>query len=61
MIRHKWIISVRNQLANLAMECDSCAAIEGSCLTRGEQETLQGLLRKAVDYIDKQLPKPKKV
>jgi len=59
MIRHKWIIGMRNQLANLAMECDSCAAIEGSQLTTAEREKIQELLRKTINYIDKKLPKVK--
>ena len=59
MIRHKWIIGVRNQLANLAMECDSCAAIDGSRLTSSEREKVQSSIRKIIDYIDKQLPKVK--
>ena len=59
MIRHKWIIGVRNQLANLAMECDSCAAIDGSKLTSSEREKIQSSIRKVIDYIDKQLPKVK--
>ena len=59
MIRHKWIIGLRNQLANLAMECDSCAAIEGSKLSEAEREKIQSSIRKIINYIDKQLPKVK--
>ena len=55
MIRHKWIIKLRNQLAELAMDCDSCAAIEGAKLTSTERSSIQNDLRKVVDYIDKQL------
>lgn len=55
MIRHKWTIKLRNQLAELAMECDSCAAIEGAKLTSIERSRIQNDLRKVVDYIDKQL------
>lgn len=55
MIRHKWILKVRNQLASLAMECDSCAAIEGARLTSAEREALQQRLRDDVDWIDKKL------
>lgn len=58
MIRHKGIVETRNKLANLAMWCDSAAAIEGSKLTTAEREELQKLIRKAVSYIDKKLPKP---
>lgn len=55
MIRHKWILKVRNQLASLAMECDSCAAIEGARLTSAEREALQQRLRDDVAWIDKKL------
>lgn len=37
------------------MECDSCAAIEGSKLSTSEREKIQGDLRKIIDYIDKKL------
>lgn len=59
MIRHKWIIGVRNKLSSLWMECDSCAAIEDSKLTDHEREILQSYLSNAIKYIDKNLPKPK--
>lgn len=55
MIRHKWILKVRNQLATLAMECDSAAAIEGSKLTSGESSALQQRLRDDVAWIEKKL------
>ena len=59
MIRHKWTMRLRNQLAMLAMECDSAAAIEGAKLTMIEREYLQTKLRMLVDYIDANLPDPK--
>ena len=55
MVRHKWIVGLRNKLSSLAGECDSCAAIEGSKLTQSEREKIQEDLRKIVNYIDKQL------
>lgn len=55
MIRHKWILKVRNQLANLAGECDSAAAIEGARLTDAERGALQQRLRDDVAWIDKKL------
>lgn len=39
------------------MECNSAAAIEGSRLSQKEQDELQGLIRKAVEYIDTKLEK----
>lgn len=55
MIRHKWILKVRNTCASLAMECDSSAAIEGARLTPSEREALQGELHNIVEWIDKRL------
>lgn len=55
MIRHKWILKVRNQLATLAMECDSAAAIEGSKLTGAERSALRQRLRDDVAWIDRKL------
>ena len=55
MIREKWIVGVRNNLVNLYMECDSCAAIEGACMTSSERENLKKLLKKSVDWIDKRI------
>ena len=55
MIRHKWILKVRNTLANLAGECDSAAAIEGARMTPSERKALQTQLRDAVKWIDNRL------
>ncbi|SEA80125.1 hypothetical protein SAMN04487851_11479 [Prevotella sp. tc2-28] len=55
MKKEKWILKVRNQLASLAMECDSAAAIEGAKMTPGEREDLQNKLRDAYRWIDKKL------
>lgn len=55
MKRDKWILKVRNQLAMLAMECDSAAAIEGAKLTSAERSALQRRLRDDVAWIDKKL------
>ena len=55
MIRHKWIIGVRNKLGSLAMECDSAAAIEGSKLSEKERVSIQSKLRELVNYIDNKL------
>lgn len=53
MIRHKWSIKVRNTISSLAMECDSCAAIEGAKMSPKEREELQKMLMKAVAWMDK--------
>jgi hypothetical protein len=55
MIKHKWIVGLRNKLASLAMECDSAAAIEGSKLTTTEREKIKSDLRELIEYIDKKL------
>ena len=52
MVRHKWFLKVRNQLASLAMECDSAAAIEGAKMNSVEREALQERLRECVKWID---------
>lgn len=55
MIRHKWILKVRNTCSSLAMECDSAAAIEGAKLSNKERELLQAQLRNIVTWIDNKL------
>lgn len=55
MRRTKWIVGVRNKLSSLAMECDSCAAIEETRMRDSERQTLQNMLRKAVDWIDSRI------
>jgi len=55
MIRNKWIIGLRNKLSSLAMECDSCAAIEDSQLSPSERKKIQYDLRQIIEYIDKKL------
>ena len=55
MISYKWILGVRNKLASLAGECDSCAAIEGAKMTEAERQALQQKLRDTVSWIDKKL------
>lgn len=55
MIKHKWIVGLRNKLGSLAMECDSAAAIEGSKLSQLERETIQKNLRGIIKYIDDKL------
>lgn len=46
---------MRNKLSSLAMECDSCAAIEETKMTNSERQALQKMLRKAVDWIDSKI------
>ena len=55
MIREKWIVGMRNKLSELAMECDSSAAIERAKMTPSEREALQTQLRDAVKWIDKRI------
>ena len=56
MIRTQWSVGLRNKLSEFAMECDSCAAIEGARMSRTEREELQKMLRKTVAWIDKKIP-----
>ena len=55
MKRTKWSVGMRNKLSSLAMECDSCAAIEEAKMTNSERQTLQNMLSKAVDWIDSKI------
>ena len=55
MIRHKWSVGLRNKLASLAGETDSCAAIEGAMRTKQERAELKEALMKIVNYIDNKI------
>ena len=55
MIRHKWSVGLRNKLASLAGETDSCAAIEGAKLTKKERQELREALTKIIEYIDNKI------
>lgn len=55
MKRTKWSVGMRNKLSSLAMECDSCAAIEEAKMTDSERKTLQKMLGKAVEWIDSKI------
>lgn len=55
MIRHKWLLKVRNTLSKLADECDSAAAIEGAQMTPYEREVLQNKLMDAREWIDQKI------
>lgn len=55
MKRTKWIVGVRNKCANLAMECDSCAAIEDAQMTPNERAELKSRLREVINYVDNKL------
>lgn len=39
----------------MAMECDSCAAIEGTRMRDSERQTLQNMLSKVVEWIDSRI------
>lgn len=55
MKRTKWSVGMRNKLSSLAIECDSCAAIEEAKMTDSERKVLQKMLNKAVDWIDSKI------
>lgn len=57
MKRTQWSVNLRNQLSSLAMECDSCAAIECTKMTSSERSQLQSLINKAIVYIDERIKK----
>ena len=52
MIRHKWSVGLRNKLASLAGETDSCDDIEGVMITKQERAELKEALMRIVNYID---------
>ena len=55
MERSRWLLNVRNKLANFAGECDSDAAIVDSDMTLVERAELQHQLRMVYHWIDKEL------
>lgn len=55
MKRTKWSVGMRNKLSSLAMECNSCAAIEEAKMTDSERKALQKMLNKAVEWIDSKI------
>jgi hypothetical protein len=57
---NSWIISKRNQLAMIAADFDSCAAIEGAHLTAQERESFQKKIRSIVSYIDEECDKARR-
>ena len=56
----KWSVGVRNTLSSIAMEFDSCAAIEGACMTSAEREKCQKHLRAVINFLDKEHEKARK-
>jgi hypothetical protein len=55
MKRDGFTVGLRNKLSDLAMQCDSCAAIEGAKMTQNERKTIQDSLRSIVNYIDERI------
>ena len=55
MIRHKWIVGVRNKLYNMMLECNSAAAIEGARMNKVERQAMQEKLRELVSWIDENI------
>ena len=55
MIWSKHTLKFRNRVAELAMDVDSCAMIEGGRLTSDERETIQRKLREVLRYMDERL------
>lgn len=52
MKRTKWSVSLRNRLSSLAMECDSCAAVDEAKMSTTERDKIQSEIFKTVEYID---------
>ncbi len=55
MKRDGFSVGLRNELSELAMQCDSCAAIEGAKMTPNERKTIRDSLRSIVNYIDERI------
>ena len=55
MKRDGFSVGLRNKLSEFAMQCDSCAAIEGAKMTPNERKTIQDSLRSIVRYIDERI------
>lgn len=55
MIRTKWAVDLRNQLSDLAMQCDSSTAIEVTGMSESERKVLKGKLMDCVQWIDKKI------
>ncbi len=55
MKRTKWIVGMRNTLSSLAMECDSCEAIERTQMSRAERQALQRMLQETTAWIDEHI------
>lgn len=54
MVRDKWSVALRNELAALAMKVE-CGAIYEATLRNGERKFISDSLREIVDYIDKEI------
>lgn len=55
-----WSINTRNALSSIAGEFDSCAAIDGACMTSDEREKCKKHLRAVVKFLDKEHDKARK-
>lgn len=55
MKRDGFTVGMRNKLSELAMQCDSCAAIDGARMSTNERKTIQDALRRIVSYIDERI------
>ena len=55
MKRDGFTVGLRNKLSELAMQCDSCAAIEGARMSESERQDIKLALRSIVNYIDERI------
>lgn len=56
----KWSVDTRNKLSSIAMEFDSCAAIEGACMTPADREKCKKHLLAVIKFIDKEHDRARK-
>ena len=55
MKRDGFTVGLRNKLSELAMQCDSAAAVRGARMSESERQDIKLALRSIVNYIDERI------
>ena len=55
MLINKYLLSFRNKVAELTSWADSCAALDGACLTKEEQKFIKDSMHVVLDYLDEKI------
>lgn len=61
MLVTNWSINTRNKLSSIAAEFDSCAAIEGACMSPEQREKCKKHLLAVIKLFDKEHDKARKI